>query len=176
MSPKMTAEKIARNHGMMSIGEVELLKGLVSNLPQKPIAVNIGSGAGTSVVAILETRPDVFCFDVDIVAQETARRMIDASGLRDEDRYAFILGKSWKVGRNWPFPIDLLFIDGAHTEDAVRRDIAAWLDKVNPGGFVAFHDYQHQKAPGVTLVVDEEMQTHERIGLNRYLVAFRVIG
>ena len=36
--------------------------------------------------------------------------------------------------------IDLLHLDGLHTEDAVRADVAAWLPKLRPGGILLSHD------------------------------------
>ncbi len=37
--------------------------------------------------------------------------------------------------------IDAVFIDGDHSEEAVRWDISAWLPKVKPGGIIAGHDF-----------------------------------
>jgi SAM-dependent methyltransferase len=52
-----------------------------------------------------------------------------------------------------PRSFDLAFIDGLHTEDAVRRDAALLVDKVRDGGLLAFHDYGRPEY-GVTGVVD----------------------
>ena len=38
--------------------------------------------------------------------------------------------------------LDLVFIDGDHSYDGVRKDIAAWKSKVRPGGFLSGHDYK----------------------------------
>lgn len=37
-------------------------------------------------------------------------------------------------------PVDLLMIDGDHTEEGVRRDFDLYSDLVRPGGVIAFHD------------------------------------
>lgn len=38
--------------------------------------------------------------------------------------------------------LDFVFIDGNHVYDAVTADLAAWMPKVRPGGYVAGHDYR----------------------------------
>jgi predicted O-methyltransferase YrrM len=42
--------------------------------------------------------------------------------------------------RTWEGPIDLLLIDGDHTEVAVERDWNDWSRFVEPGGVAIFHD------------------------------------
>jgi predicted O-methyltransferase YrrM len=39
-----------------------------------------------------------------------------------------------------PEPLDLLFIDGDHSEEGVRSDFERWSPHVRPGGHVLFHD------------------------------------
>lgn len=36
--------------------------------------------------------------------------------------------------------IDLLHLDGFHTEEAVRQDVASWLPKLHPGAILLLHD------------------------------------
>jgi predicted O-methyltransferase YrrM len=51
--------------------------------------------------------------------------------------------------------VSLLFVDAAHDERSIRRDLAAWLPRVVPGGVVVFHDYHNSAWPDVERVVDE---------------------
>lgn len=69
-------------------------------------------------------------------------------------------GISWEIGEKWSAPIDLLFIDAGHHYEEVKKDIAAWVDHVKPGGVVAFHDvakidYAHPLHFEVARAVDE---------------------
>jgi hypothetical protein len=49
---------------------------------------------------------------------------------------------------------DFVFIDAAHSYEAVKTDIALWLPKVRPGGWFGGHDY-HAAFAGVKRAVDE---------------------
>lgn len=52
------------------------------------------------------------------------------------------------------------FVDAAHDYASVKRDIAAWLPKVKPGGIIAGHDIQHAE---VKQAVDELLdKTHQQ--------------
>lgn len=50
--------------------------------------------------------------------------------------------------------LDFAFIDAEHTEEAVRRDIVAWLPTLKPGGLLCGHDYGDERY-GVSRAVDE---------------------
>jgi hypothetical protein len=55
--------------------------------------------------------------------------------------------------------IDLLHLDGLHTEDAVRHDVALWLPKLRPGAILLLHDVDVRgKDFGVWKVWDELQQ------------------
>jgi predicted O-methyltransferase YrrM len=43
--------------------------------------------------------------------------------------------------------LDLVYIDGEHGYDAVKRDINVWLPKVKTGGALAGHDYTIEGRP-----------------------------
>lgn len=55
---------------------------------------------------------------------------------------------------------DFVFIDAAHSYEAVRDDIADWLPKVKPGGWFGGHDF-HPNWPGVQQAVTEAFGTVE---------------
>lgn len=51
--------------------------------------------------------------------------------------------------------LDLVYIDADHSYSGVKSDIAAWAPKVKPGGWIAGHDYNHERFPGVVQAVRE---------------------
>lgn len=54
-----------------------------------------------------------------------------------------------------------IFIDAAHDYESVRRDVAAWMPKVCPGGILSGHDAQHEP---VQRAVTELIPDARRIG------------
>jgi MMP 1-O-methyltransferase len=63
------------------------------------------------------------------------------------------------VAARWEGGVDLVFIDGDHSEDGVRADWDGWHGFVEPGGAVVFHDARLTQEggrglPGPTAVVD----------------------
>ena len=54
--------------------------------------------------------------------------------------------------------LDFVFIDASHEYEDVKKDIAAWIKKVKPGGVIAGHDYyinDFDYFPGVKQAVNE---------------------
>jgi len=68
----------------------------------------------------------------------TFRRTLDAADL--EDTIVAVVGKSPVVARGWRTPLDLLFIDGGHSETAAQQDFDGWAKWVAPGGTLIIHD------------------------------------
>jgi MMP 1-O-methyltransferase len=61
---------------------------------------------------------------------------------------------STQAARAWSEPIALLWVDGDHSEAAVRADLAAWTPYVAAGGLVALHDSLDPKL-GPRAAIDE---------------------
>lgn len=67
-------------------------------------------------------------------------------------------GMSWDIADEIPDgSLDWAYIDGDHSYEAVKRDIAAYVPKLRPGGVLAGDDYGERSGPraGVTRAVDE---------------------
>jgi MMP 1-O-methyltransferase len=68
----------------------------------------------------------------------TLRHTLDEAGL--DDNVVAVVGKSTVVAKGWRTPLQLLFIDGGHSEDAARKDYDGWAKWVDIGGALIIHD------------------------------------
>lgn len=68
------------------------------------------------------------------------------SGL--EDYVVVMRGMSMQIVKQWTDPIGMIFIDGDHSEKAVRQDIENWLPFLQVGGIAAFHDFRPNPKQG----------------------------
>ena len=62
-----------------------------------------------------------------------------------------------------PDNIDLVFIDGDHSYEAIKQDIQGWGKKVRPGGLLSGHDF-HPVFPGVIQAVQESFGNNFQLG------------
>lgn len=93
---------------------------------------------------------------------ERATRRVMERATRDRrgPRVEWHIARSTTVADGWSVPIDLLFIDGDHSEEGARGDWEAFSPHVVPGGVVIFHDARVGQprgdwaGPGPTIVVD----------------------
>lgn len=56
------------------------------------------------------------------------------------ERVVAMVGRSRTVAKVWRAPIDFLFIDGGHTDEAAQADFDGWAKWVRNGGTLAIHD------------------------------------
>lgn len=166
----MSSFDIAIGQGYLTINEVKAIKETCHFLRRNPIGVNIGSGAGTSAIAVLEEVGDITLYDIDLDLAHGAAALREL-GYHQDARLKRVQGDSAEIGRAFEGEIDYLFIDGNHSEDGVRADCQAWLPHMRSGGFVLFHDYwpypaDHELAgvdywPHVRMVADEMMTGYD---------------
>jgi hypothetical protein len=65
---------------------------------------------------------------------------------------------SEEVAAGWSDPVDLVFVDGDHSQEACELDWSRWSRFVVPGGHLVFHDARADRPggrglPGPTAVV-----------------------
>lgn len=146
--------------GFLSNFEAAALMTVAHGIREKnPVFVNIGAGAGTSGLALREGCQRAKIYTVDISPGGPLGGMeneVNAFADTDLELPTQILGDSKEVGAIWKWgEIDLLFIDGDHSYEGCRGDLAAWLPHLKPGGWLLVHDYDGKFWPDVTRVMDE---------------------
>jgi predicted O-methyltransferase YrrM len=99
-------------------------------------------------------------------ATEWASRRVVARALRRArtggegrgPRVSWHVERSEQTARDWSDSVDLVFIDGDHSEAGCQTDWELWHPFVRPGGYVLFHDAREGEPdgrglPGPTAVV-----------------------
>lgn len=160
---------------MHSPGEAALLDRLASGRRR---AVEIGVYEGSSAVRLCAAMGpqdelhliDPFGHHPDALragwaATERATRRVVAHAARDDGpRVVWHVAFSADVAAGWQDEVDLVFIDGDHSEAGCRTDWELWHPHVAVGGVVMFHDSRASQPdpaglPGPTAVVDELFRT-----------------
>lgn len=139
--------------------EIFALRLLAWLLPERPVIVNIGAGAGTSGLCFAEARPDATIYTVDISTggptggMENEKNAFAGLSLR---RPIQILGDSKEVGKTWKHgAVSMVFVDGDHSYAGCIGDVEAWREHIELGGLIVFHDYTRAEWPDVYHVVEE---------------------
>lgn len=118
------------------------------------VLVELGVDRGESYFAFcqssLENQTDTRCFGVDTWHgdkhvggyDETTFAQVSAHNRANYDTFSTLIRASFDAAREdfEPGSIDLLHVDGFHTEAAVRHDVDSWLPNVRPGGVILLHD------------------------------------
>jgi hypothetical protein len=128
-----------------------------------PVIVNIGVESGASIVCLHHGAPSASIIGIDI----------DMSKSEVNDLPVFFVETdSGPYAEAWDRDIDLLFIDGDHTYEGVKADLA-WTKHVKKGGHIVFHDCydwppsppktEHGVCPGVNIAVQEWVDGNKHV-------------
>jgi predicted O-methyltransferase YrrM len=135
-------------------------------------AVEVGVYEGSSAVVLCRSLPrdadlhliDPFTGNALLPGwrgvESATRRVVGREArARGGPRVHWHVELSEQAAARWSQPLDLLFIDGDHSERGCRLDWDAWSPFVGQGGVVVFHDARDRVAgggglPGPTAVVD----------------------
>jgi len=180
-SPRLRAAAVGAGlippRTMHSAGEAALLRRLAEGRRR---VVEVGVYEGSSAVVLCDVLGpeaelhliDPFGHHPDALrpgwgATEAATKRVVARAARGPrgPKVVWHIAFSVPVAEAWAGgPVDLVFIDGDHSEAGVAADWAAWAPLVEVGGCVMFHDARHGVPggvglPGPTAVVDRDVRT-----------------
>jgi len=114
-----------------------------------PECVEIGRYQGGSTILMSSAGGRIFSVDAHVFKHESGvfgGRLDDYLGivlhlLGIKDRVMMVVADSQNYNTaNLKEKVDLIFIDGDHTYEGVKKDYYNWIKTVKPGGYVLFHD------------------------------------
>ena len=128
-------------------------------LVRPPVLVELGVDRGESYFAFCqsaqENKTGTRCFGVDTWRgdqhaggyDETTFAQVFGHNRANYDAFSTLIRADFDTARQQfePESIDLLHLDGLHTEAAVRQDVDSWLPKLRPGGILLLHDVDVRK-------------------------------
>lgn len=159
--------------GLLAPGIGDALSSLASVVPADLAVVEIGSFRGKSTAYLAAGARDgfgakVFAVDPwDLPGNIYGKHGFTAPEIREDFERQIRACRLWSrvtpmrsfstdAARDWSGPkVGLLFIDGDHTERAVRADVKAWTPHLADGAVICFDDYDTKPNPGVKVVADE---------------------
>jgi predicted O-methyltransferase YrrM len=152
-------QEILKIPGMLTRKECEYLHRLAQGSPGKGVIVEIGSWKGRSTICLALGSMSVGGEKVYAVdphkpfAEEGYAEDTEAAfrkNIREARVDAHVIPMvmtSEEAARGWHQPVRLLWIDGDHRYEQVKRDFALWEPHVVEGGVVAMHDTIRKKGP-----------------------------
>lgn len=137
----------------MDSKESKYLYDLIASL-DNPMCVEIGRLQGGSTLLMAYAGGRVYSIDLHLsktVAEGRGahfdaylQEVLRLRGL--EERVEIVVGDSQRCDTSkFENKVDVLFIDGEHTYEGVKRDYQNWIDTVKPGGHILFHDASGEK-------------------------------
>jgi predicted O-methyltransferase YrrM len=135
----MNLEKVYNDYQRfieLSFGDAEVIRNYVRNIKSPNCYVEIGTKYGGSAVIVKNAVPEgIEVYSIDSIDNY----LKDSDGILDKSNINFITKESLLAARDWNKPIEVLFIDGNHSQ--AQQDFGAWEKYVVHGGIVLFHDY-----------------------------------
>lgn len=148
--------EISKIEGLLVPGQEKALLVLASTLKPNSTIVEIGSFKGRSTACfILGSNRTTKIFSIDTFegnskdftegVQFTGSSFFNEftqniKKIKGNSKVKPLIGLSSNIGSKWNKQIDLLFIDGSHTYEDVKKDFELFYPWVKPGGLILLHD------------------------------------
>jgi len=149
--------------GMFGPADMAIMKEEITKLQPGQIYVEIGVDEGRSMATAHHyAQPGVFVVGVDLhdvppVPPHTIGRgpFAEQEGVIGFEKYGFFVhGDADIFAKLWTKPIDLIFIDGGHDYEEVKKNCLRWEPFMAKGSTMLFHDIDYQ-APGPREFLDD---------------------
>lgn len=154
--------------GWLDPNEGTLLYQLAQRNKQLGVVVELGSYHGKATICLAQGAQNVndgkvYAVDLFEGSRFTnngdfyQKFMENVASYKVNNSVTPVKGEFSEIAGVWDKPIRLLFIDGAHQYEDVKRDFDAWERHVVMGGVIAFHDSLN--SPEVTRFIIETVKS-----------------
>lgn len=137
------AHLLAAARSYLVAEDVDLIQSLVPL--GEPIVVDLGSGSGTTALAVLDANPRARVFSTDHLVANRNWSEANVRPHHPDARVEWNVSTVLQYAAQWRQaerdPVDLLLHDAGHGYFDVFEDLRAWLPLVRPEGWVWIHDY-----------------------------------
>jgi predicted O-methyltransferase YrrM len=150
---KEVAPLVEATEGYLSLEEAKFLFDAAASRKGRGAIVEIGSWKGRSTICLAAGAPPntkVYAIDPHSGSSEHQQQMGKVDTLEEfrenikragvEDRVVALVETSEQAAEKWQGKVELLFIDGAHEYELVKKDYELWGPHLIEGGMIAFHD------------------------------------
>ena len=158
--PTWNPLNVRQLHGLMCLAQ-----DVSDNASRKKSWVEIGThnGEGASILLGFKYIEKLYCIDIKENDIAKIRLAPATENKRCEIFTTTSVDAAAKISE-----VDVVYVDGDHSYEAVKKDIDTWWTKIPEGGVLCGHDY-HAGWPGVVQAVDEFIAKYTQYTLNRYV-------
>lgn len=156
-----------------------LLEALSASEESGGAIVEIGSYRGVTTRELAtRTRRPIFAIDPFMgYGGAEADLELFKSRVADQPHVTHLRKTSGAAAQNWPHgPISFVFIDAVHDYANTWFDAQTWGRRVQPGGFIAFHDIDSRRYAGTHCAAARFGRGHDVFRRVEGLVIFRKPG
>lgn len=180
---KVLDTDLHKNHylSMTTMHEKKFLHQIVKSLKSDSILVELGCYGGGSISIMAHSNPSIKMTTIDLFSHTgTDKASIDREFYRIKNLLSEFKNVEVRCGNSfvdfnwWSTPIDLLFVDAAHEDPALNRELDHWLPFLKNDGLLLMHD-NHIYFPDVQkhvnrLILSKEYDHIDQIDTIAFLI------
>lgn len=148
--PDYDAWILKQVQGVFGQVDMSVMRAECQKLKSGDIYLEIGVNEGRSFAVASHYAPKgVYIIGIDIIDVPPHEFSIGRAPFMQDTfvginkRGFYIHGDADEFSYLWKKKIKLMFIDGHHDYDSVKANTLKWENKVEKGGVILFHDYDH---------------------------------
>ena len=129
------------NQVLLAPEDIGLLFDYAALVPSCSYIIDIGTAGGSSALVMAMASPKCAnIITIDPNKNDVFIRILE-NNPDLKKKVTFMNMTSYEAAEQFNRNAELIFVDGNHTTPGVVMDIESWCPKLNPNGYIIFHDY-----------------------------------